>query len=81
MYDWIFLYWMPYDNSLSKFGTPILEMLTKGVESDKILVVLQSKFSGEKQIFRNLITPGNIDTQKLKDTNSGSEEVLAEYLI
>ena len=56
-------------------------MLTKGVESDKILVVLQSKFSGEKQIFRNLITPGNIDTQKLKDTNSGSEEVLAEYLI
>ena len=80
VYDWIFLYWMPYDNSLSKFGTPILEMLTKGVESDNILVVVQSKFSGDKQIFRNLITPGNIDTQKLKATNSGSEEVFTEYL-
>jgi hypothetical protein len=35
-YDWIFLYWMPYDNNLSVFGIPILDMLSKGVQSSNI---------------------------------------------
>ncbi len=38
VYDWIFLYWMPYDNNLSEFSTPVLGMLAKGVQSDNILV-------------------------------------------
>lgn len=80
VYDWIFLYWMPYDNNLSEFSTPILEMLVKGVQSDNILVLVQSNYSGIKPILRNIITIGNIDTQKLEATDSSSEEVFAEYL-
>ena len=80
VYDWILLYWMPYDNNLSRFGTPILEMLTKGVQTENIIVVVQSKFSGAKHILRNIITPGNVDIQKLETANSSSEEVFAEYL-
>jgi hypothetical protein len=80
LYDWIFLYWMPYDNNLSRFGNPILQMLTKGVQSDNILVVVESDFSGAKQLSRNVIAKGKIDTQNLETANSGSEEAFAEYL-
>ena len=80
IYDWIFLYWMPYDNNLSKFGTPIFEMLAKGIQSDNVLVVIQSNFSGVKQISRNLFLLDDIVTQKLEATDSSSEKVFAEYL-
>ncbi|MBD1904902.1 clostripain-related cysteine peptidase [Funiculus sociatus GB2-A5] len=80
LYDWIFLYWMPYDNDLSIFGTPIIDMLTKGVKSDNILLAVQSDLIGDKKLSRNVITQGNIFTHKLNAANSGSEEVFAEYL-
>jgi Clostripain family len=79
-YDWIILYWMPYDNDLSRFGSSILDMLTKGVQSDNILVVVESDFSGAKQLSRNVIAKGKIAIEKLEATNSASEEVFAEYL-
>ncbi|MEW5859459.1 MAG: clostripain-related cysteine peptidase [Cyanobacteriota bacterium] len=80
VYEWIFLYWMPYDNNLSRFGTPIIDMLTKGVKSDNILLAVQSDFIGAKRTSRNIITQGNFSTQNLNTANSGSEEVFAEYL-
>jgi len=80
LYDWIVLYWMPYDNNLSRFGTPILQMLTKGVQSDNILAVVESDFSGAKQLSRNIISKGKIDSRSIETSNSGSEEVFAEYL-
>ena len=80
MYDWIFLYWMPYDNNLSGYRTPILQMLTRGVQSENILAVVESDFSGAKQLSRNVIAKGNIDIQKLETANSADEEVFAEYL-
>lgn len=79
-YDWILLYWMPYDNNLSKFGQPIIKMLSKGVKSDNILVVVQSDFSGSVQLSRSIISPAKVDTQYLETADSSSEEVLIEYL-
>jgi Clostripain family len=79
-YDWILLYWMPYDNNLSRFGQPIIEMLSKGVKSDNILVIVQSDFSGSAQLSRTIINQGKIDTQYLETADSSSEEVLTEYL-
>jgi Clostripain family len=32
-HNWVVLYWMPYDNDLSRFGEPIVEMLTRGIAS------------------------------------------------
>jgi hypothetical protein len=79
-YEWIILYWMPYDNDLSRFGKPIMEMLAKGVQTDNILVVVQSDFRAAKQLTRNMITPGTITSENLDNSNSASEEVFAEYL-
>jgi hypothetical protein len=55
-------------------------MLTKGVQSENILAVVESDFSGAKQLSRHIITQGNIDTQKLDTANSADEKVFAEYL-
>ena len=79
-YDYILLYWMPYDNNLSRFGQPIIEMLSKGVQSDKVLVIVQSDLSNAKQLSRNIITKGNIDVQYLETADSSSENVLNDYL-
>ncbi len=79
-YDWILLYWMPYDNNLSRFGQPIIQMLSKGVKSDNLLVVVQSDFSGAAQLSRSIISQGKVDTQYLETADSSSEKVFTEYL-
>ena len=79
-YDWILLYWMPYDNNLSRFGQPIIQMLSKGVKNDKVLVVVQSDFSGASQVSRSIISQGKVDTKYLETADSSSAEVLSEYL-
>lgn len=80
IYDWIFLYWMPYDNNLTSFGYPILEMLTRGVQSPNIITIVESDFSEADQLSRHIITQQGIATQKLDTPNSGDEKVFAEYL-
>ncbi len=71
---------MPYDNNLSRFGTPILQMIKRGVQSENILALIESDVSGAEQLSRHLIAQGNIDTQKLETANSADEEVFAAYL-
>ena len=79
-YDWIFLYWMPYDNNLSGFGIPIINMMANGVQSPNILVVVESDFWDAKHLSRSVITQEKIETQELAITNSASEEGFADYL-
>jgi hypothetical protein len=79
-YDWVFLYWMPYDNNLSRFGQPIIQMLSTGVQNGNLLVIVQSDFSEDPQLSRRIITKGKIGLKYLETANSSSEEVFAEYL-
>ncbi|MCU0518846.1 MAG: clostripain family protease, partial [Oscillatoria sp. Prado101] len=79
-YDWIILYWMPYDNDLWRFGKPILDMLAKGVRSENILVTVESDFWGDKNLSRRAISKDRVGVEQLKTANSASEEVFAEYL-
>lgn len=80
LYDWIILYWMPYDNNLSGFGLPIIKMLAKGVKDDNILVLVQSDFSFDKQLSRRVIKKDSVDVQLVDTGDSASEKVFAEYL-
>ncbi|MBD2301954.1 clostripain-related cysteine peptidase [Nostoc sp. FACHB-190] len=79
-FDWIILYWMPYDNDLWEFGNPIIEMLTQGIKSPNILVLVQADFSGKRQLSRYIITQAKVDVQQINTANSASDEVFAEYL-
>jgi len=80
IYDWIFLYWMPYDNNLARFAQPVMQMLTQSVPNDNMLVCVQSDRFGEQQLQRHIITHNNIYTQKLNTGDSGDEQVFADYL-
>ncbi len=51
-YDWIFIYYMSYDNDLSGFGETILGNLQKGIVNSKIAVVVQADFSDSKGMKR-----------------------------
>ncbi|MBD2494816.1 clostripain-related cysteine peptidase [Nostoc sp. FACHB-280] len=79
-FDWIILYWMPYDNDLWEVGNPIIEMLTQGIQSPNILVLVQADFSGKRQLSRYIITQAKVDVQQINTANSASDEVFAEYL-
>jgi hypothetical protein len=53
IYDWVFVYYMSYDNDLSSYGEVILKDLRNGLSSSKVAVVVQADFidsSGMKRI-------------------------------
>ena len=35
-YSWIFLYWMPYYNDLSRLGNDIMSILAESIQTDNI---------------------------------------------
>ncbi|BDM80939.1 hypothetical protein [Acaryochloris marina] len=43
-YKWAVLYWMPYDNDLSHFGEPIIEMLISGTQNTDVAIAVQSDY-------------------------------------
>lgn len=79
-YRWVFLYWMPYDNNLSRLKTPILKMIQAGVQSENMLVVVESDSWRQDKLSRHLFTKGKVDFESLAATNSASIKVFADYL-
>ena len=51
-YEWIFIYYMSYDNDLSSVGETILGNLQKGIVNSKIAVVVQADFANNKGMKR-----------------------------
>ena len=43
--DWLFIYYMPYDNNLSGYGDTIKSMLKSGLVNKNIMVTIQSSFT------------------------------------
>lgn len=80
-HNWVVLYWMPYDNDLSRFGEPILEMLTKATQSKDTAVVVQADFWRSPPMYRYEIINGQSTQSKLigqEDSSDVSE--FAKYL-
>ena len=80
IYDWIFLYWMPYDNDLSRFGSEIIEAIASGIRSKNILVAVEADFLDTPNITRYLLTQGETEIRELDRSDSASEDAFAEYL-
>ncbi|NER35763.1 MAG: hypothetical protein F6J93_17530 [Oscillatoria sp. SIO1A7] len=79
-FDWIFVYWMPYDNNLSRYGNPILKMIEKGVKSENILVLVQADFSNTDKMSRWIFAKDRVSREEVNSANSAREEEFAEYL-
>ncbi len=74
-HQWVVLYWMPYDNDLSRFGEPIVEMLTRGTRGSEVAVVVQSDYWGEPKMRRRLLVNGA--KYEIDVTGEDSSDVLA----
>lgn len=81
-WDWVFVYYMNYDNNLEPCGRPILDMLKAGVVSDRVVVTCQADFRDTDGLRRYVITKAGGETcEQLADQeNSADEETLAAYL-
>lgn len=79
-YDWVFLYWMPYDNNLSPFGKPILNMIGEGVRNNNLLVAVQMDLWNATQLSRIVMTESQTTTQEISTNQSASVQVFADYL-
>lgn len=74
-HSWVILYWMPYDNDLSHFGEPIVEMLVEGTQDSEAVVVVQSDYRGDSQMRRRQIFQGK--TVEIEVTGEDSSDVAA----
>lgn len=72
-YPWIVIYWMPYDNDLSKHGQPILGMLAEGTKNSDALVLAQADFWKSRNMFRYEIEKGDIKAESISDIHDSSD--------
>lgn len=80
-YDWVLYYYMAYDNNLEGCGRPILDMLKKGVTSERTLVVVSADFRDQDGMRRYVLTQGEEAETRLPDQEgSAEEETLASEL-
>ena len=79
-YEWVVLYWMPYDNDLSPFGEPIVEMLTRGTRNSTTAVVVQSDYWRDSQMRRRQIVNGTTHEIDITGEDSSAIPTFSTYL-
>jgi Clostripain family len=79
-HKWVVLYWMPYDNDLSFFGEPIVEMLTCATKNSEIAVVVQSDYWGDPKMRRRQIVNGSVNEIDVVGEDSSDVSALSDYL-
>ena len=83
-YDWVFVYYMSYDNDLSPFGRVILRDLQSGIVNSKIAVTVQTDFADSRGMKRIALYRADGKPQKkeivLKSEDSADDVQLRKYL-
>jgi len=80
VYKWVVLYWMPYDNDLSRFGEPIIEMITRGTRNSETAVVVQSDYWGDPKMRRRQIVNESIQEMDVSGEDSSDVSAFSAYL-
>jgi hypothetical protein len=84
VYEWVFVYYMSYDNDLNPYGKVILGDLTKGIVSSKVAVVVEGDFTDNRGMKRISLCHANGKPRRkqdvLKSEDSADENELKKYL-
>jgi hypothetical protein len=84
VYEWVFVYYMSYDNDLSSYGEVILRDLRKGLSNSKVAVVAQADFIDSKGAKRIGLYYADGKTHRketiLRSEDSADEAELRKYL-
>ena len=77
---WAFLYWIPYDNDLSRFAQPVLDQLQRGAANSSTLVAAQVDTPELANMQRIVFTRAGARTAMAPGHDSASGEELAQFL-
>jgi Clostripain family len=79
-HKWVVLYWMPYDNNLSPFGEPIVEMLTRGTQNSEVVVIVQSDYYGDPKMRRRKLVNKTLNEIDIEGEDSSDASTFSAYL-
>lgn len=79
-YSWIFLYWMPYDNDLSRLGDDIMSMLAESIQTDNILIAVQADLAQQQTLSRTILSSESTESYFLESEDSADPENFATFL-
>ncbi len=79
--DWVFIYYMPYDNNLSIYGPQIIEMIKDSISSDNVIATVQADLDDNEGMSRYLITKDTIIKTTVSNEYSASTKSYEDYLI
>ncbi len=77
---WAFLYWIPYDNDLSRYAQPVLEQLQRGAANSSTVVAVQVDTPELASMQRIVFTRDGARTAMAPGHDSSSGEELAQFL-
>jgi len=78
--DWLFIYYMPYDNNLSDKGETIIKMIGDNIKSENVIASVQAEFANVSGMKRYLITNQGISITAIENDRSASINTYQEYL-
>lgn len=79
-WEWVFIYYMAYDNNLDRFGRPILDMLKEGVKNESVAVVTFADFRDKDGMKRYETTTKGETLTQLETEDSADEATLKAQL-
>ena len=84
VYEWVFIYYMSYDNDLSSFGEVIISDLRNGLSNSKVAVIVQADFIDNKGMRRIGLYHADGKTHRketvVRSEDSADEAELRKYL-
>jgi len=78
-YDWLVMYYMPYDNDLSPLSTSITRNFIQSRINTKTVVTLQTDLQGDGGMMRYSFD-ASIDSVRIMEENSSSARTFQDYL-
>jgi hypothetical protein len=79
-YDWLLVYYMPYDNDLSPLANTIIRQFLNTRINDNVCVTLQVDLAGKGGMTRYAFN-SNVDSVDIDEEASSSNKALEDYLL
>ncbi|HQP05177.1 MAG: hypothetical protein KBB11_04515 [Bacteroidales bacterium] len=78
--NWLFVYYMPYDNNLSEYGDTIISMIKSGVLNENVAVTIQADFGDTLGMRRYVIMHDTITGYTIPNEYSYHSDSYNDYL-
>lgn len=78
--DWLVIYYMPYDNDLSKYTLPIIQSIDSSISSNKVVSIIQSDNSDTDGITRFIVSNDGIESFKINEEHSAKTQTFEDFI-